>query len=118
MAVFLGICLGGALGAMLRGWLTHLGPRRAPWGTLGVNWLGSALFGVLLVVGGGLPPWLFAAAGVGLCGALTTFSTALVEAAQWWRADLPARALAYLGATVGGSVGLILLAVKLGHNLP
>ncbi|WP_433201054.1 fluoride efflux transporter FluC [Nocardia sp. CA-107356] len=44
-----------------------------PLGTSTVNIVGSALLGGL--IGAGANSWLSAAAGTGLCGALTTFST-------------------------------------------
>lgn len=114
---WLPIAFGGGLGAIARGWLTHLGNRRAPWGTLAVNWGGSALLGLII---GLAPDWsdaFWLGAVVGFCGALTTFSTCLVEAAKWWRAGLRAQALAYLGATFGGSLGLVVLALEIGPDL-
>jgi CrcB protein len=75
------VAAGGALGAVLRYLLDgavrrRFGPR-FPWGTLLVNVTGSALLGVLTgwALGGGAPDALRLLAGVGLCGALTTFST-------------------------------------------
>lgn len=117
VSLFLAVAVGGALGAMIRAGLTHLGNGRAPWGTLGVNWLGSALLGALLLLNGSLPEWLWVGLGVGVCGALTTFSSCVLEAAKWWRRGLFWRAVAYLAATFGGSIGLILLALKVGPNL-
>ena len=118
MLLLLAVAAGGALGAVLRALLTHLGNHRAPWGTLGVNWLGSALLGGLLLLNGSLPDWLWIGLSVGVCGALTTFSSCVLEAAKWWRRGLFWRAIAYLAATFGGSIGLILLALKVGPNLP
>jgi len=117
IALIAAVAVGGALGACLRAFLTHLGNRRAPWGTLGVNWLGSFALGGLLTLNGSLPEWLWIGLAVGLCGALTTFSTCVVEAAKWWRRGLVWRAVAYLGVTFGGSVGLILLALQMGSDL-
>lgn len=116
-ALLLAVACGGAVGAVLRAGLTHLGNRRAPWGTLGVNWLGSALLGGLLLINGSLPDWLWVGLVVGVCGALTTFSSCVLEAAKWWRGGLFWRAFAYLAATFGGSIGLILLALKVGPTL-
>lgn len=44
-----------------------------PWGTLGVNVLGSGALGLLAALPAGAG--LMAFAGTGLCGALTTYST-------------------------------------------
>lgn len=112
----LAVALGGAMGAVLRAGLTHLGNRRAPWGTLGVNWLGSAALGALLLLNGSLPDWLWIGLGVGVCGALTTFSSCILEAAKWCRQGLVWRAIAYLVITFGGSIGLILLVLNLASN--
>jgi CrcB protein len=75
------VLLGGALGAPLR----YLADRLVdhwlglafPWGTLVVNVVGSFLLG-LVVAGtdtGATPGWALSLVGVGLCGAVTTFST-------------------------------------------
>ncbi|GAA1225496.1 fluoride efflux transporter CrcB [Prauserella halophila] len=76
------VMLGGAGGAMLR-YLIDLRMQRGrvsafPWGTLVVNVLGSALLGLLtawVLATGTAGGSVFALAGVGLCGSLTTFST-------------------------------------------
>lgn len=107
------VALGGAIGAVLRYLVTHLGNRRVPWGTLFVNLTGSAALGVLLPLQGDLPEWLWYGLTAGVCGALTTFSTCMVEAGQWIRAGLWLRAVAYVVATFGGGMSLILLALKL-----
>jgi CrcB protein len=71
------VALGGMLGAPLR----YLADRTIqgrhdtlfPWGTLTVNVTGSLIFGVLTA--GPTPEAFQLAAGVGFCGALTTYST-------------------------------------------
>lgn len=75
------VLLGVALGAPLR-YLTDLLIQSRhdsvlPWGTLTVNLVGSVALGALAssVAYAGAPPWLLTLAGVGFCGALTTFST-------------------------------------------
>ncbi len=75
------VLLGGAVGAPLR-YLTDLLVQSRhdgvyPWGTFTVNVAGSALFGMIAggVVTAGLPSWVLALVGTGLCGGLTTFST-------------------------------------------
>jgi CrcB protein len=77
---------GGALGALLRFWVStgvyRLAGRGFPWGTLAVNLVGSFLMGLLFVlflerslVSGEVR----AAVLVGLLGAFTTFSTFSIE---------------------------------------
>lgn len=99
------VALGAAIGAPLR-YLTDRAVQTRhdsvfPWGTLGVNAVGSLLLGVLV----GLPAdtALMALAGTGFCGALTTYSTfsyetlrLAQEGARWYAA---ANVLA--GLTVG-----------------
>ena len=97
----LAIAAGGALGALLRFWMSNgiyavLG-RNFPYGTLAVNVLGSLLMGflyVLLVDKLALGPQWRAAVLIGLLGAFTTFSTFsmetlnLVEAGEVFKALL------------------------------
>ncbi|NOX92634.1 MAG: fluoride efflux transporter CrcB [Gammaproteobacteria bacterium] len=82
----LAIAAGGAVGALLRFWMSNgiytLVGRTFPYGTLAVNVSGSLLMGLLyvllvdkLVLG---PHWR-AALLVGLLGAFTTFSTFSIE---------------------------------------
>lgn len=90
-----------------------------PWGTLGVNLLGSFLLGV--VFGSGIAPeaetplsaqWQ-AFAALGFCGGLTTFSTfslqnlSLLSAQSWGK----------LVTNIVGSVVLCLLATAGGYAL-
>lgn len=81
-ALYLAIALGGAVGATLRyglsEWMQHLFGRAFPFGTLLVNILGSFVIGLLygLIISGHLAanPWRIFV-GIGVLGALTTFST-------------------------------------------
>lgn len=80
------IAMGGALGALMRFWLSTaiyawLG-RNFPWGTLGVNVLGSFLMGllaILLVERMTSLPEVRAFFLIGFLGAFTTFSTFSME---------------------------------------
>lgn len=71
------VAAGAAVGAPLRYLLDRAVQARHasvfPWGTLSVNVLGCLVLGVL--VGLPVPAPLSALLGVGLCGALTTYST-------------------------------------------
>ncbi len=75
------VMLGGAVGATLRYLLDTQVRRRQssrfPWSTLVVNVLGSVVLGMLTgaTLPGAAGSTTHAALGVGLCGALTTFST-------------------------------------------
>ena len=116
-AGYLLVAVGGALGAPLR-YLTDFAVQtrvtsRMPWGIFTVNVAGSALLGLLsgLALGAGSAAWLLV--GVGLCGALTTWSALSWDTARL--VEQPARALAALnlaGTVVAGlaatTVGLLI----------
>ena len=86
-----------------------------PWGTLGVNWAGCLVIGVLwglfeargLHPGSGFRVFLFA----GILGGFTTFSSFGLEAVTLAALGRPNAALAYVGASV--VVGLALVAAGL-----
>lgn len=69
--------LGGALGAVLRYVAGHLVDGRMPLGTVAVNIVGSFLLG--LFSGLGLDGASVAFLGTGFCGALTTYSSFVVQ---------------------------------------
>jgi fluoride exporter len=75
------VALGGAIGACLRfltdRWVQARHDTGFPWGTLVVNAIGSLLLGSLAGAGlfGTELPVVQPLLGIGLCGALTTFST-------------------------------------------
>lgn len=115
------VALGGAGGAVSRYWFMALVGRRFgdgfPYGTLGVNVLGSFAMGVLVaLLARYLPPAqneLRALVAVGFLGAFTTFSTfsldiiALYERGQW------AAAVAYSLLSVVLCVAALALALFL-----
>lgn len=72
------VALGAAVGAPLRYLAGHLLDGWLPWGTLAVNVTGSFLLGVLS--GLALDGHALALLGVGFCGALTTYSSFVVQA--------------------------------------
>lgn len=86
MPVWAAVALGGALGSVLRfwlsGWVYHWLGRGFPYGTLTVNILGSLLIGFLshqLLERSALAPEWRAAILVGVLGGFTTFSTFSLE---------------------------------------
>lgn len=94
------ICLG-AIGALMRWRVGVVGNRALPWGTLGVNVVGSLLLG--LVAGQG--DTATTVIGVGLLGSVTTFSTVMVETHDLRERRGRGVAAAYLGVTLVGGVG-------------
>ncbi|TFV67872.1 UNVERIFIED_ORG: CrcB family protein [Bacillus sp. AZ43] len=101
------VVAGALVGAPLRLLVTRLAGRdgRDPAaGTLAVNVAGSAVLGVL-VGAGGVPAWVLALVGAGLCGTLTTFSTFGADAVRLREDRSGARAAAYLTATLVLGVG-------------
>lgn len=113
------VALGSALGGSLRYALSSLlnGPVGFPWGTWGVNILGSFAIGLisggLARVSGDLAAIVRSFAVIGLCGGFTTFSTfsnetlRMLENGQWWFGVF----------YVIGTVSFGLLAVCLGYAL-
>lgn len=82
---FLAIALGGALGALMRYWVSGVlnnAEHRMPWGTLTCNVVGSFLMGVcfvLILEKSRLDPEMRPLLMVGFMGAFTTFSTFSLE---------------------------------------
>ena len=111
------VFLGGGTGAVLRWWLSSLLP--APWGTVGVNVLGSFLLAVLMHPATDIDPTWRLALGTGLMGGLTTYSTfnldvwTAVEAGEPGKAVLVA-AVTLVTCLVGAAVGWALAAWNAG----
>lgn len=112
------VALGAALGAPARYLVDRFVQSRHdslfPWGTLSVNVAGSLLLGVL--VGVPASPHGMALAGVGFCGALTTYSTFGFETLRL----LQRRAVFFAGANVAVSIlaglGAAFLGVAIGRT--
>lgn len=108
----LAIAAGGAIGALLRFWMSNavyaLAGRDFPYGTLAVNVLGSLLMGYLYVVAierlAMGPEWR-AFALVGLLGAFTTFSTFSIETLNLIEQADYAKALGNVAVSVIACVG-------------
>ncbi len=117
MQQIIAIAAGGALGALMRFWVSSavyawLG-RGFPWGTLSVNLLGSYVIGfsyILFIERLAESPTWRAAIVVGFLGAFTTFSTFSLET---WTA-IEEGQLAKAAANVVTSVLLCLFATWLG----
>lgn len=111
----LAVGAGAAGGAILRWllglWLNH--PHLAlPWGTLAANFLGGYLIGLLLGVLSmfpEVPPWVRLFLVTGFLGGLTTFSTFSGESYGMLERGHYLMALAYMGLSLAGSIGLTAL---------
>jgi fluoride exporter len=102
------VALGAAVGAPLRYVAAHLLDGVLPRGTMLVNWVGSFLLGWLsgLAMSGAVVALL----GTGFCGALTTYSSFVVQThdrgPRWGTANVvltlvPALMLCWLGFVLG-----------------
>lgn len=120
----LAIAAGGALGAVLRFWVstgvyTVLG-RSFPFGTLAVNVIGSLVMGFLYVLmidrlATGAEWRAFAL--VGLLGAFTTFSTFSIETLTLMQDAFYLRALLNVSVSVVACVGAAMLGVILARQI-
>ena len=110
---YLLVAAGGSVGAGLRYLAGHAAdrPNALPLGTIGVNLAGSSLLGLLTGLSAG--PAMTALAGAGFCGAVTTYSSFVVQAHDRGArvgaltvalTVLPALALYAIGAWLGGEI--------------
>jgi fluoride exporter len=116
------VALGGALGSMARFWMADAvaaltGPT-FPWGTLGINVIGSFVIGLVFALTGpggrfNVPSDARIFVMVGICGGFTTFSSFSLQTLQLLQDGAVLRA----GGYVLGSVALCLLFVWLGALL-
>ncbi|MDE3724618.1 fluoride efflux transporter CrcB [Nocardiopsis sp. N85] len=116
---WLWVFVGGMAGAAARYLVDHAVKARAdtpfPWGTLTVNVLGCAILGVLtgLSAHGGVPEAVRLTLGVGLCGALTTYSTFSYETLTLAEAGERRAAVVNVLVSVAAGVGALLGAAAL-----
>jgi CrcB protein len=112
------IFAGGMLGAVARVALAEAFPHARgawPWTTFAVNLFGALLLGWVVTR---LPaasyrrPFL----GIGVCGALTTFSTLQLELLRMLDAGSAALALAYAAASLVGGLAAVRLGVALARG--
>ena len=120
----LAIAGGGALGALLRYWVSSgiyaIAGRDFPYGTLAVNVLGSLAMGFLYIwllerVPGGVAMRAFLL--IGLLGAFTTFSTFSVETLNLVEAGQVGRAVLNTLLSVVLCVGAAALGVMLARQI-
>ncbi|MBQ1049500.1 CrcB family protein [Micromonospora sp. C51] len=117
------VALGAALGAPLRYLIDRAVQGRhdsvLPWGTFVVNVVGSLLLGVLIggAAGGAVPGDLFTLLGVGLCGALTTYSTFGYETIRLFEDGARLPALVNAGVSVVAALGAAFVGVTLAEAL-
>ncbi len=118
MAIF----LGGFLGSLIRTALAHGFPVAAgewPWPTFTVNILGAALLGYLISsTQERRPPSLYGRSfiGIGVCGALTTFSTLILELLGMLEGSRWGLAAAYGSASLAAGLVAVLLASRLARR--
>jgi CrcB protein len=117
------VAAGGVLGSLARwgvGLAVPAPPGGFPWGTFGINVLGSLLMGVLVVVVTQVRdahPLVRPFLGVGVLGGFTTFSTFAVDTETLLAGGHRATALAYLAGTVVAAVAAAALGVALTRRL-
>jgi len=124
MNQILAIAGGGAIGAVLRYWMSNLvyafSGRGFPYGTLSVNVLGSFLMGFLFILllerlSNDLTLRAFLL--IGLLGAFTTFSTFSVETLNLIESGQLARALANVLLSVALCIAAAALGVLLARQI-
>ncbi|MGO9490186.1 MAG: fluoride efflux transporter CrcB [Solirubrobacteraceae bacterium] len=113
------IFAGGFVGALARAALAQslaVSPGSWPWATFGVNLAGAAMLGYFITrLQERLPPSLYRRSflGTGICGALTTFSTMMVELLRMLDGSHWGLALGYSAASIAGGLAAVFVATKL-----
>lgn len=118
----LAIFLGGAIGSIARSALAHgfpVAPGAWPWPTFAVNMLGAAVLGYLIArTREARPPSMYGRSfiGIGFCGALTTFSTMIIELLRMLESSRWGLAAGYGLASIAGGLAVVLLASRLARR--
>jgi CrcB protein len=113
------IFAGGFIGAIVRAGLAkslHVAPGSWPWAIFAVNLAGAAVLSFVVTRDQQreVPSvYLLAFTTIGFCGALTTFSTLVVELLEMIDASRWGLALGYCGASIGGGLAAVVLASRL-----
>jgi CrcB protein len=117
------VAIGGVIGALARyyaGRAWHDAPAQFPWTTLGINVVGCALLGVLMVLvteRGPVNPLLRPLLGTGVLGGFTTFSTYTVDLQRELAAERYGQALGYGTLTLIGAVVAVFAATAATRTL-
>jgi CrcB protein len=114
MIAVLLVALGGAAGAVARHALVVSLPARFPWAILAVNVVGSFLAGVLMVAASAQVLLL---AGVGFCGALTTYSTFALDTMALAREGRRPAAVANIAVSLAACIVAVVLGIALARGL-
>ncbi len=122
--IYLAVAAGGAIGALARyvfiAQAIKLLGADFPWGTLGVNIIGSMLMGMasgLFSARASLPLEMHLFLGVGVLGGFTTFSAFSLDIVALYERGQAALAVAYAAASFGLSVGALLLGLTFMRRL-
>jgi CrcB protein len=123
--MMLAVAAGGAVGSVLRYLVASLGPQLGwstsgfPWWTLGINVTGSFLLGFLsrYLIGSSIPPALFFALTVGVCGGYTTFSTFSYELLDLGERGLWISGAAYAAASLLLGLAAVVLGATVGRSM-
>lgn len=114
MSAFLLVAAGGALGAGARYLLVSTVSGRFPWSILIANVVGSFVLGLLLPI---VDASVLLFAGVGFCGALTTYSTFALDTLVLAREGRRSAAAANVVVSLTASIVALLAGLALARGL-
>ncbi|GBE25638.1 camphor resistance protein CrcB [bacterium BMS3Bbin02] len=121
MRSFLFVGAGGAVGSVLRYWVTRMWPATGvgfPLGTFVVNVAGSAVLGFLVgYLGSSAHPDVRLGLFVGVLGGFTTFSTFAVESGSLFRGGFAGTATLYIVLSVIVGLTVAVVGVQAGEIL-